>query len=287
MITSATAASSSLAPAPSAPAPARPPWATVLVFPTLLATLLLGSRALLTRGLPPPAVAGITLLATAVTLLGLERLVPLHRVWNRRPEALDLGLFLGNRLVDVGVIAGALALLARLEAAGVPMAALRVWPREAPVPLQVLLGLLLGEALRYLLHRLSHRPGLLWWAHRTHHAPTRMYALNGPRLHPLNQAWISLANTLPLLALGAPLSTVAQVASVTAFLVLLQHANLNLRFDGWNALFATPDVHRLHHSRALAGVGVNYGIVLLVFDRLFGTYRKAEPIGADGIGLGP
>jgi sterol desaturase/sphingolipid hydroxylase (fatty acid hydroxylase superfamily) len=265
---------------------ARPSWPTLFVFPALLGALLLGSRALLARGLPPPAVAGISLVSCVFTLLFLERLAPLHRAWNRRPEVLDLVLIVGNRLIDVAIIAGALALLGRLEAAGAPVAALRVWPAEAPFPLQVLLGLLLGEALRYAMHTLSHRPGLLWWAHHTHHEPTRMYALNGPRLHPLNQAWFSLANTLPLLALGAPLATISQVASVTALFVLLQHANVSLRFDGWNQLFATPDVHRLHHSRTLATAGVNFGIVLLVFDRLFGTYRKAEaPIAEDGIGL--
>jgi sterol desaturase/sphingolipid hydroxylase (fatty acid hydroxylase superfamily) len=148
------------------------------------------------------------------------------------------------------------------------------------------LGVLLAEAVRYLLHRLSHRPGLLWRVHRTHHQPERMYALNGPRLHPGNYVWIAIANSVPMLSLGAPGKAVVLAAVVTSFFVLFQHANVQLPFGGWNWLLATPDVHRLHHERRRGRQGVNYGIVLLLFDRLFGTYARHEAeVAVDAIGL--
>ena len=151
--------------------------------------------------------------------------------------------------------------------------------------LQALLGAVLAEGIRYALHRLSHRPGLWWRVHRTHHQPRRMYALNGPRLHPANNLWIAMANAVPMLLLGAHLQAVILTANITVFFVLFQHANLRLRFDGWNQLLATPDVHRLHHARG-SGAGVNFGIVLLLYDRLFGTYRRAgSELGPDEIGL--
>jgi sterol desaturase/sphingolipid hydroxylase (fatty acid hydroxylase superfamily) len=76
---------------------------------------------------------------------------------------------------------------------------------------------------------------------------------------------------------------VVLTANLTVFFVLFQHANLRLRFDGLHRVLATPDVHRLHHARRSRGV--NFGIVLLVFDVLFGTYQPAgaEP-GPDDIG---
>jgi sterol desaturase/sphingolipid hydroxylase (fatty acid hydroxylase superfamily) len=111
-----------------------------------------------------------------------------------------------------------------------------------------------------------------------------MYALNGPRLHPANQLWVGMAHAVPMLLLGAPLAAVILTANLTVFFVLFQHANLRLRFDGWNRVLATPDVHRLHHRKE-ASDGVNFGIVLLAFDRLFGTYRPAQEVAADDIGL--
>jgi sterol desaturase/sphingolipid hydroxylase (fatty acid hydroxylase superfamily) len=255
-----------------------------LVFPALLAAVIAGSVALLGRRLPLPAVSGAVLLGAIAVILGLERLVPLHRAWNARPEGLDLVLIVVNRVVDVAVVAGAGALVGWLQGAGLGLALLHAWPTRAPLVLQAALGAVLAEAIRYALHRLSHRPNLLGRVHRTHHQPRRMYALNGPRLHPGNQLWIAAANALPMLLLGAQLPAVILLANITVFFVLFQHANVRLRFDGWNRLLATPDVHRLHHARDTRRP-VNFGIVLLVFDRLWGTYRRtADAPGVDGIG---
>jgi sterol desaturase/sphingolipid hydroxylase (fatty acid hydroxylase superfamily) len=249
-----------------------------LVLPSLVAGVGAATLALLARGLPPPAVSAAMIVCCALIILALERVAPLHRAWNRRPEALDLALIVGNRLIDIAVVAGTLALVARL---GRPLA---LWPTTLPLPAQAALGILLAEGIRYALHRASHLPGILGRWHGVHHQPERMYALNGPRLHPGNQLWIAVANVVPMLVLGARLEAVVLAANLTVFFVLFQHANLCLRFDGWNRVFATPDVHRLHHLRS--GEEVNFGIVLLVYDRLFGTYRAApeeEPT-ADAIG---
>lgn len=258
----------------------EPGPATWLVFPALLAGVVGLSLALLHRSLPPPLVATAVLVVLVVVVLLLERLFPQHRAWNRRPEASDLALLVGNRLVDVAVIAGTLALVGAL---GTHLTVVHVWPTGAPLLLQALLGVTVAEAVRYVLHRRSHQPGLLGRVHRTHHDPRRMYALNGPRVHPANALWVGAAHVVPMLLLGAPLAAVVLAANLTAFFVLFQHANLRLRFDGWNLLLATPDVHRLHH-RNQAGPAVNYGIMLLVFDRLFGTYRPAAPVGVEDIG---
>jgi sterol desaturase/sphingolipid hydroxylase (fatty acid hydroxylase superfamily) len=255
-----------------------------LVFPTLLTLVTAGSIAMLGRGLPPPVVSSVVLLGALAIILGLERVFPLHRAWNARPDRVDLVLIVANRLIDVAVVAGSLALVSRLQVGGAQFWLWHAWPVHAPLLLQAVLGALLGESIRYALHRLSHHPGLLGTVHRTHHQPRRMYTLNGPRLHPANQLWIALANAGPMLLLGAELRAVILTANLTVFMVLFQHANLRLRFDGWNRLFATPDVHRLHHAKA-ASRGVNFGIVLLVWDVLFGTYRAAGPeLGPEDIG---
>lgn len=255
-----------------------------LVFPSLLIAVFTATRMALSTSLPKPVASGAVMAGAIAVVLILERIAPLYRTWNARPDVTDLALLVLNRGLDLGLLVGTVTLV---NALGSKIAFLALWPTSAPMVLQVALGLILADSIRYGLHRLSHVRGLLMRVHVTHHEPARMYSLNGPRLHPLNYLWVSLSNTAPLLLLGAQLDVVVTVFNVTAFFVLFQHANLSLRFDGLNQLFATPDVHRLHHAREQRGEGVNYAIVFVLLDRLFGTYQPAgEEPASDGIGWG-
>jgi sterol desaturase/sphingolipid hydroxylase (fatty acid hydroxylase superfamily) len=259
---------------------------TWVVFPALLVAVVGAAVSMLSRNLPPPLISTSILLGIVTVMLVLERLAPLHRAWNRFPDGWDLLLVVLNRFVDVAVVGATVALLASLESQGNRPQLLQVWPTGWPLLAQAVLGIAIAESIRYALHRLSHRPGLLGRIHRTHHQPRRMYTLNGPRLHPLNQLWIAIANVVPMLIMGAALPAVILAMIITSFFVLFQHANVRLRFEGWNRLLATPDVHRVHHLREQqAGTGANFGIVIMLFDRLFGTFVKpsGEPH-ADAIG---
>ncbi len=249
----------------------------------LLAGICAATWALLTKTeLPRPAASGLPLLACVLVIWRLEHRFPAHASWNRRPDGKDVVLLFVNRFVDVALLAGTCTLVARLsEASNLDFP----WPTHWPVAAQVVLGLLLAEFIRYAMHRWSHRPGFWWRVHRTHHEPDRMYVLNGPRLHPVNYVWVAAAHGVPMLLLGAQLEVVVLLVNVTALFVVFQHANLRLRFDGLNQVLATPDVHRLHHARDMPERGVNYSIVLLVIDRLFGTYAPPRAVSADGIGL--
>ena len=239
---------------------------------------------LLDSDLPRPAASGLPLLSSVLFVLLLERIFPLHRAWNRRPDGKDLVLLVVNRFVDVALLAGLVAFVA---AYGETLRLGTLWPTSWPAPLQVIAGILIAETLRYGIHRYSHRPGFWWVVHRTHHEPERMYVLNGPRLHPLNYLWVAAAHAVPLLLLGASLPIVLVVMNLTGLFVIFQHANLRLRFDGLNQIFATPDVHRLHHAREVDGRGVNYAIVLVLIDRLFGTFAPATPGDVAPNAIGP
>lgn len=261
----------------------RPPLLSWLILPGLVGAIGVASWVLLTKTtLPRPAASSLPLLGCALVIWGLEYRFPAQRAWNRRPETKDLVLLVVNRLVDAALLASTVMLVGFATerfAIGLP------WPTRWPVAAQVALGITLAEVIRYLLHRLSHRPGFWWRVHRTHHEPDRMYVLNGPRLHPVNYLWVAGAHGVTTLVLGADLDVVLVVVNVTALFVIFQHANLDLRFDGLNRIFATPDVHRLHHARDMPERGVNYSVVLVVIDRLFGTYAPPRPVAADGIGL--
>lgn len=262
--------------------PPRPHFLTWFALPLLVVGIGLASWRLLGTDLPRPVASGLPLLASVLTILVLERLFPVHRAWNARPDGKDLALLVINRVVDIALLA---ALVTFMDRVGTGFGA--VWPQTWPVAVQVAVGITLAEGIRYLLHRLSHRPGWLWRVHRTHHEPERMYVLNGPRLHPANYLWVAAAHGVPMLLLGASFEVVVVTINVTALFVVFQHANLRLRFDGLNWVFATPDVHRLHHARDMPRAGVNYSVVLVLIDRMFGTYAPPAEVEADGIGLAP
>jgi sterol desaturase/sphingolipid hydroxylase (fatty acid hydroxylase superfamily) len=260
----------------------RPRFATWFVLPIVVTGVAFGTWHLLQHDLPRPLASGAPMLVAVLIVLVLERIFPLHRAWNRRPDGLDALLLFLNRAVDVAVIIATTTLVSILGDVAAPLHTW--WPVAWPLAAQVVLGIAVGELLRYPMHRYSHRPGFWWRMHRTHHEPHRMYALNGPRLHPINYLWVAAAHSVPMLVLGAQLETVLLVINVTGAFVVLQHANLELRFDGLNRLLATPDVHRAHHARA--GQAVNFAIVLAAIDRIFGTYAAPEQHpAADGIGL--
>lgn len=260
----------------------RPSIATWFILPLSVAAIAIATWELQNSDLPRAAASGLPLLVTVLMVLGLERIFPAHRSWNRRPDRKDLVLLVVNRFVDAAIVGGTLVLVAVL---GEHLRVESIWPAGLPVPVQVILGLLIGELLRYGMHRYSHRPGFWWRVHRTHHEPDRMYVLNGPRLHPVNYLWVSAAHVVPMLLLGASLSVVLVVINVTALFVVFQHANLRMRFDGLNQVLATPDVHRIHHARSATTKGANYAIILLLVDRVFGTFEPAgQEVVADGIG---
>lgn len=78
---------------------------------------------------------------------------------------------------------------------------------------------------------------------------------------------------LPLVATGG-VSIVARMGVSVA--AVFQHANADLRYDGWNWVFSTADLHRWHHATGQQSCQANFGGLLTLWDLVFGTYRRAD-----------
>ena len=90
----------------------------------------------------------------------------------------------------------------------------------------------------------------------------------------------------PLLYLaGAPAEIILWISAVTAFIGMLTHCNVEMRFGPINYLFNTPELHRWHHSRDLEEGNKNYGENLMIFDLLFRTYFNADRRPPANIGI--
>jgi sterol desaturase/sphingolipid hydroxylase (fatty acid hydroxylase superfamily) len=136
----------------------------------------------------------------------------------------------------------------------------------------VWLGVFVGRDLAYYwIHRAEHQVRVLWASHMIHHSLERFSFTSAVRL-----PWME-AIYKPLLALWVPLLGFHPVAyAAMGALVLmfgqLQHTELVRRRTALDLVFVTPSAHRVHHGSNAEYLDKNFGSMLIVWDRMFGTY---------------
>ena len=136
----------------------------------------------------------------------------------------------------------------------------------------VWLGIFVGRDLVYYwVHRAEHGVRVLWASHMVHHSLERFTFTSAVRL-----PWME-AVYKPVLGLWVPLLGFHPVAfAAMGALVLmigqLQHTELLRRRSALDLVFVTPAAHRVHHGSNPEYLDKNFGSMLIVWDRLFGTY---------------
>lgn len=221
----------------------------------------------------------------AATLFTLERLMPYERTWLENDGQVAPDLL--HTFLNKGVIqAFATAITSMGIARAVDPMPGELWPDTWPLAAQVALGLVVAEAGFYAAHRLAHQWRWLWRFHAVHHSVRRLWIINTGRFHFVDTI-VSVALSQPLLYVaGAPQVVFLWVAAVTAFIGILTHCNVVMRWRLLGYVFNTPELHRWHHSRKAAEGNANYGENLMIFDHLFATFlfparRPPANIGID------
>ncbi|MCI0756011.1 sterol desaturase family protein [Teichococcus vastitatis] len=145
---------------------------------------------------------------------------------------------------------------------------LREWPILA---LAVYVAVLdLGE---YWRHRFQHRFSWWWSLHAIHHAQRQMTFWTDDRNHILDDligaAWFGAIALL----IGVPPGQFPVVVVILRVAEAMSHANVRLSFGHvGERLLVSPRFHRLHHGPLGSGRdGKNYGVLLPVWDWVFGT----------------
>ena len=133
----------------------------------------------------------------------------------------------------------------------------------------------------YWFHRSNHEVRLFWAGHVNHHSSQYMNfgtALRqgvGERLHKfLFWLWLPL--------LGFDPAMIITMITVSLFYQFWIHTKSVHRLHPWiEAVFNTPSHHRVHHGSNVRYLDRNHGGVLIIWDRLFGTFsaeRDEEPV---------
>ncbi len=140
------------------------------------------------------------------------------------------------------------------------------------VPLFILL-----ELCYYVFHRTSHRVRWFWCAHVVHHSGEHMTlstAMRQSMLYSLTGYWLFFT---PLMLIGvSPEMTLAMYAVNLGYQFFV-HTEAVRKLPAWfEYIFVTPSHHRVHHARNPQYIDKNFGGVLIIFDRLFGTFAEEK-----------
>jgi sterol desaturase/sphingolipid hydroxylase (fatty acid hydroxylase superfamily) len=151
-----------------------------------------------------------------------------------------------------------------------------------------IVGFLLFDLGFYLRHRVEHSWALWWRFHRVHHSDADLDLSTNFRTHPVDAVFGVAFNLVIIRLCGISPAAVAAHILMSQLVMAWGHTNLHprprlSRRFGW--LVVTPDFHARHHSAAQAQTDSNFGIVLTVWDRLFGTISSANaPVTRFGLG---
>ncbi len=214
-----------------------------------------------------------------ISLFFLERFMPHEREW-LEPDGQTLA-DIAHTLTTKGtvhtlfVFAGVIGLsevFRPVTEQGYGIFGPDLWPRSWPMGFQVAFAAVIAEFMCYWSHRTAHEIPVLWRFHAVHHSVTRLWFVNTGRFHFMDSLYRVLMGMIPLALLGAPMEVLQWMSAVTAFIGMLTHCNVEMRFGWLSYVFNTPGLHRWHHSRDLSEGNTNYGENIVLWDMIFGTY---------------
>jgi len=138
-----------------------------------------------------------------------------------------------------------------------------------------LIALLVADFTYYWMHRLEHQHRILWASHSVHHSSKDYNLTVGFRLSLIEGLfeWIFL---VPMILLGFnPFQAIVALVLIAQYQHWIHTEHIGKL--GWlDEVFNTPSVHRVHHGSNNQYLDKNYGGILMLWDKMFGTYQREE-----------
>ncbi len=129
------------------------------------------------------------------------------------------------------------------------------------------------DLLFYLYHRIAHRVRLIWATHQAHHSSEYFNYATA-----LRQKWNNSGEILmwlPLPLLGVPPWMVFFSFSLSLIYQFWVHTErIGKLWRPFEFVFNTPSHHRVHHGMDPEYLDKNYGGILIIWDRLFGSFQQ-------------
>ncbi|MBK9035419.1 MAG: sterol desaturase family protein [Myxococcales bacterium] len=146
--------------------------------------------------------------------------------------------------------------------------------------------LVLVDLAFYCSHRAMHRVNLWWAVHAVHHQSDHLNLLVAIRI-----GWFSVYTSwvfyLPLALVGVSFEASLVARAISSLYQFPQHTRWIGKLGWLERVLVTPSHHRVHHGCDAAYVDRNYGGMLIVWDRLFGTFAAEQAAPTYGTGAAP
>jgi sterol desaturase/sphingolipid hydroxylase (fatty acid hydroxylase superfamily) len=217
------------------------------------------------------AVGGIGAVMTLVTLAEMAFDAVKRRGRDWRETASNFMVGIPNQALTLTVVGAAVA------------AGLHAVARLAPTqlgygPVTWIVAAVAVDFLYYWSHRLEHRVSVLWGHHSVHHSSTSFDLSTSLRIawHDGIFATVYLA---PLAVLGFPPLMVLVLFEGVLIYQTWVHTQRIGRVPLIEGILNTPAAHRVHHATNAPCIDKNHGGVLMIWDRLFGTWLDERDLG--------
>ncbi|WP_081875840.1 sterol desaturase family protein [Vibrio sp. ER1A] len=133
--------------------------------------------------------------------------------------------------------------------------------------------MVLQDFFYYWFHRASHRIRWMWAAHVVHHSSENMNfstAFRQSLMYPLAGMWLFW---MPLVIIGFDPKWVVFVVLLNLGLQFFVHTQWIRRLGPLEWVINTPSHHRVHHGVNAQYIDKNYAGILIIWDRMFGTFE--------------
>ncbi|MGL6315077.1 sterol desaturase family protein [Vibrio sp. WXL103] len=150
-------------------------------------------------------------------------------------------------------------------------------PTQLPITGWTILGcLILADLAYYWDHRFLHSNGLAWGTHSVHHSSPYFNISVAYRFGPLDWFFPFFFH-LPLILMGFNPFVVLMCETLVQLYQTLLHTEMVKRFPRpIEAVFNTPSHHRVHHATNKQYLDKNYAGILIIWDRMFGTFARED-----------
>ncbi|AOG21450.1 lysoplasmalogenase family protein [Acidovorax sp. RAC01] len=138
-----------------------------------------------------------------------------------------------------------------------------------------LLALVFYDFCYYWLHRMGHESAVLWAAHAVHHQ-SQDYNLSTALRQTSSGALLGWVFYVPMALAGVPPLVFAVVALIDLLYQFWVHTEQVGKLGWFDRWFCSPSNHRVHHAVNDPYLDKNYGGILIVWDRLFGTFKDED-----------
>lgn len=229
----------------------------------------------------PQDIEGLFALAMVALFVAAEKMRPLRPTNRKRDFRLDLAGFICI------VLFGKFSRL-MLHHWGVEIDELfqdalsRVHSGYALLPsvCRVIFAIIITDFTLYWIHRFMHHPRL-WRVHVWHHSTEELYWFSGFRASFFHTFFFLTPQVLLIYLLGLSVYEVLCAMLFGIFIQFWQHTNITFSFGPLDRWLMTPKYHFVHHAIDEQCRDKNFGTVLVIWDRLFGTYVDPRTIDAD------